>query len=159
MSERNRAFWYAVISFVMGLCIGMGLVARVASRDLQDWTAKSQATTAKYEQLMSDTNVQWKGTIDALTACNQRALDARNTWTVLFERSTTPITLSLFRGLPMPGIGLGDPSFRAAWILPQKLTPFPGDPQHPENAGVYYYFDQKTKRLDGPYVPQPPSAE
>jgi hypothetical protein len=159
MIEVKKALWIQFISMFMALAAGFGggvlLAVEANDRALAQYIAKRNADDAQRQQIISDMNVDWKATIDALTACNARQAESYSKVTVLYGRgdlfSTSGLKLSLFGGamnLPLgQAVGL-----EPTWIIPAKIKPMATGAGG--GAGVFYYVDVKTHQLEGPFLPQ-----
>jgi hypothetical protein len=134
------------------ICFSLGGIAG-ATIVLHEWdvmamkdTAERQANITEWQKINGDVIGAAQQFQNQLAACEAKF----NTGTVLYGEKIGP---PLLVGLPFLRIPTGE--LGPQWIIPAKIKPiFLGDPR----AIRYYYFDPKTKRLDGPFLPEIPSS-
>jgi hypothetical protein len=91
----------------------------------------------------------------ALNENTEKLADLNSHWTLIMDtssRNAVPAA-QLLDGLVAIGPGkafsaAGGPSPR--WELPIKVTPYVAGPT---DGAVYYYWDPKTREMDGPHAP------
>jgi hypothetical protein len=97
--------------------------------------------------------------VAAATSCQAKLADLNSRWTVIGDKpSETVPAAQLLHGLVAiaPGAAFSDGVGAASapqsrWAVPVKIKPFV---YGPANGAQYFYFDPRTRELDGPYVPQ-----